>query len=527
MYRVVGIVMVVNTSLGGDLLLFRYPTVVRTKVSDETMQAFASQRNSLSTSTDQIRKWNTGTVQKPLMNLEVHNKKVSTDTNDSSSSYHMPSVMLAPMLTPKPILCNRNFEVTIEETTFVGFPVLLPQGQKQTRSDPDGNEDHRDELRVFSVSLALMRVNPDADGIIGTLPKFRRLTKQLATALKHEQIRCDYLSSQAYVLIEIREAWLAAQRDEANQAMKPDHKALSSQLLSVSTLAKELLEVYHSLSTSGCVNVRFNNWTTVIATIKDEDVMPDWPIRPYQTLLMLPKDKWSSGLPSDASPSLQKVMDMAKPTRSFRELQSETDTPLAQLYRIAAHLAFWNCAKIVNTLTKTNVYLLRKLPTYKDFSAEFLSSFPNFRYEEILERFSQPKTLGEHIKLLIPALQKDFVDAVIWLLQRDLISQLHTYIFLIVPKPDGWTDDVSDEYDLSKAYPASPIPLRDYEMEYLDKMLDQGEVFLLLKRLCPYFRGKHHVEEIMSRENITREVLFQVVGKYPHILTVCYLQGPE
>ena len=43
MYKIVGVIFLVNTSLGSNQLVFRYPTVVRKEVSSETLQAFASQ----------------------------------------------------------------------------------------------------------------------------------------------------------------------------------------------------------------------------------------------------------------------------------------------------------------------------------------------------------------------------------------------------------------------------------------------------------------------------------------------------
>jgi hypothetical protein len=42
MYKLIGILFLVNTPLGGDQLAFRYPTVLRKSVSDETMRAFTA-----------------------------------------------------------------------------------------------------------------------------------------------------------------------------------------------------------------------------------------------------------------------------------------------------------------------------------------------------------------------------------------------------------------------------------------------------------------------------------------------------
>lgn len=50
--------------------------------------------------------------------------------------------------------------------------------------------------------------------------------------------------------------------------------------------------------------------------------------------------------------------------------------------------------------------------------------------------FSIPKKLGEHVLSLAPSLQKEFVEVVIWLLRHDLIIQLHTFVFFVIPESD-------------------------------------------------------------------------------------------
>lgn len=57
--------------------------------------------------------------------------------------------------------------------------------------------------------------------------------------------------------MQIREAWLIAQRSE-NISLKPDHLALTSQLLSVSSLARNIRDIFYSLRESGLVRVTFN-----------------------------------------------------------------------------------------------------------------------------------------------------------------------------------------------------------------------------------------------------------------------------
>lgn len=224
----------------------------------------------------------------------------------------------------------------------------------------------------------------------------------------------------------------------------------------------------------------------LVASTRDPSDHPEGPIKPYQTLLLMPFDphttQWADILPPDSTDALRNLIQIAKPTKSFRELQVETDIPLSQLYRLSAHLVYWNKAHIINTLTKTNVYVLNSFDDldetsdiYYTLAKEFSRSFPSFRFDEILERFSQPRTLGEHVSLLISSLQRDFIEVVIWMLQRNLIIQLHTYIYLMIPKPENFLD-VEEEQS------QSPLELRPYEKEYIENMDRTNPAYKLFKR---------------------------------------------
>lgn len=255
----------------------------------------------------------------------------------------------------------------------------------------------------------------------------------------------------------------------------------------------------------------------------DPENHPSWPIRPYQSLLLLPTAKnvnWVSLLPSDASNSLKKFIELAKPTKSFRELQVETDIPLAQLYRFSAHLVYWNSARIINTLTKTNVYVLNSEMNeyqpnfFRTIAKEFSSTFTNFRFAEIITAFSKAKSLGEHLELLDPARQRDFIEVTIWLLQRNLLKQQHVYVYLLIDTEKRFSSPLPSE-----KFPAAPTPLTPLELEYLETHHSKDPNFPLFKRLCPYFRGRHHLEEIMFRENITREELLTILTTFKGILS--------
>ncbi len=155
-----------------------------------------------------------------------------------------------------------------------------------------------------------------------------------------------------------------------------------------------------------------------------------------------------------------------------------------------------------------------------------------------------------------------------WLLRQDLLIQIHTFVFLLIPDPrdedeianenyhnnlynnnnnDNTTHNDDDGFDeevfQSSPYLLSPAGLKAHESEYIDKLNDNSTEYALFKRyvfpqlpkkeitpnscyrLCPYFRGFHHLEEIMWRENVSRDDITKVLKKYQHVLVLVHHEG--
>ena len=60
--------------------------------------------------------------------------------------------------------------------------------------------------------------------------------------------------------------------------------------------------------------------------------------------------------------------------------------------------------------------------------------------------------------------------------------------------------------------------MASYESLYLESIADDTPVYTMLKRLSPYFHGKHHVEEIMWRETVSRKAIQSVFATYSNVL---------
>lgn len=766
-----GVIVTAHTTVGGTKMIFRYPPVIRDKVSQATLREFEASKatkaadDAASGAGASPNAVNSGGESKSSNSSESLPIDANGDSSGTGSSgggaesdeattmqfaaFGMPSVELASLLMPKTALCDAPFRVVVDNTKFVGHPTSIPARSRRRRhraaaavdavplrgaasggagvrpannvdelSDDDEFDAHADDAAMgvlasddvdssdssdssgssagagdaavdgsssssaaaAEASEQSARVEITRVNIVFGLPiseaqesEYHRMAAQLGTALRHEEIRCNYLSRQLYTLLSIRERWLADVAATKPGQQPPSHSELYKRIVTESQLASELRHMYHSIRDFGVASLQFNNWINVFVSLRRVaiDIGTQQPLRPYQTLLLLDQRLGgeagvdASGkrvplpLPPDVSPRLEALFDACRPTKSFRALQLETQIPLSQLFRLAAHLVYWRKARVIHMLTKSNVYMLkpdtarwreqhrflyrvageqvklqadaaavRKRDSVAVLCGKFGRQFPSFRLPETLERFSTPKPLVEHMSQFSPTLQRDFVNVVVWLLKHNLLEQMFVYVFLVIPPPEPLTeaaqqlvDDEADTHtvfayhdpsrqllfaheadaaaaaaartrlpsstlaaataagapadaeirrrslagsprppaaaasapasefdwfehgtpaaddpiahmqelsavgaanDESAIFAASPSPLYEYEASHIRALDDGTPQYRLLKRLCRYFRGTHHLEEIMWRENVERFDLLQVLDKYKNILVQCW-----
>uniref|UniRef100_A0A8C0G1Q6 GATOR1 complex protein NPRL3 C-terminal HTH domain-containing protein n=1 Tax=Chelonoidis abingdonii TaxID=106734 RepID=A0A8C0G1Q6_CHEAB len=179
--------------------------------------------------------------------------------------------------------------------------------------------------------------------------------------------------------------------------------------------------------------------------------------------------------------------------------------------------------------------------------------------------------------MLAFALQTQLIQMVIWMLQHRLLIQLHTYVCLMVPPneedfraqdedmpftarvggrslstPNALSfgsptssDDMtltSPSMDNSSAelIPGGDSPLNKRMTENLLASLSEHEREAILNvpaaqnpedlrmfaRLLHYFRGRHHLEEIMYNENMRRSQLVMLFDKFRSVLVVTNHEDP-
>ncbi|KAG0270442.1 Nitrogen permease regulator 3 [Actinomortierella ambigua] len=159
---------------------------------------------------------------------------------------------------------------------------------------------------------------------------------------------------------------------------------------------------------------------------------------PYHALLLLEDpEEILKDIPLDANPTLVKLVQILVPYQCLDELQYILDCSMAQVYRLAAHLIYWRKAKLIGQIRTNNVYAVSpKAEINRALLAEFSLHSPTVSLPSILHELSTPTMF----KSIIPGGGKDkeaqtlYMEVLTFLLRKDLVVQMHTYVSVIVPE---------------------------------------------------------------------------------------------
>lgn len=163
-------------------------------------------------------------------------------------------------------------------------------------------------------------------------------------------------------------------------------------------------------------------------------------MRPYHTLLLGGTNEGLlQRLPTDCSTSLYQFVQALSPLITFGELAIEIDVSLAQVFRFAQHLISWKEGRLIHPIAAPNVYVVS--PQFdvdvlqSEVAENFARSFNRQRLSTVLVLFSQPCAFGEHMAPFAQSkesVREQQLLMVQWLLRRNVLTQLHTYIFFTI-----------------------------------------------------------------------------------------------
>ncbi|XP_024615135.1 GATOR complex protein NPRL3 isoform X1 [Neophocaena asiaeorientalis asiaeorientalis] len=602
-------VILVSSGSRGNKLLFRYPF-------QRSQEHPASQTS------------------KPRSRYAVNSTREHAEDQDGDSRFS--DVILATILATKSEMCGQKFELKIDNVRFVGHPTLLQHALGQvSKTDPSPKRE-APTMILFNVVFAL-RANADPS-VINCL---HNLSRRLATVLQHEERRCQYLTREAKLILALQDEVSAmADANDGPQSpfhhILPKCKLardLKDAYDSLCTSGVVRLHVNSWLEVSFCLPHKIHYAATSL--IPPEAIERSLKaIRPYHALLLLSDEKSLLGeLPIDCSPALVRVIKTTSAVKNLQQLAQDADLALLQVFQLAAHLVYWGKAIIIYPLCENNVYMLSpnaSVCLYSPLAEQFSRQFPSHDLPSVLAKFSLPVSLSEFRNPLAPAvqecpgspqrpvgwgrggragppryrscssalgkkgqpwaaracdgaraglpiLQTQLIQMVVWMLQRRLLVQLHTYVCLMASpsedEPRPREDDVplttrvggrslstpnalsfgsptsSDDMTLTspsmdnssaELLPSGDSPLNRRMTENLLASLSEHERAAILSvpaaqnpedlrmfaRLLHYFRGRHHLEEIMYNENTRRSQLLALVDKFRSVLVVTTHEDP-
>ena len=239
-------------------------------------------------------------------------------------------------------------------------------------------------------------------------------------------------------------------------------------ILSRSTLAKAISEVYHSISTSRIAHVFLNNsfdvslqipqlgatsilpglidpqmpgiWlTTANSYDQDESNSDNLLAKHFALLLLAPPEQIikevEEGESKQFAAPLINYIRCSSPTQSFLQVSLEHKIPLGDINVLARHLIYWRRARAIPPLHQRDIYIvspncdLQALPAA---TSAYLRAFPTMpSLGKLLAMLSGPP---RPYKTLIPS--KDhraaYLDILAWLMRGGWVTQLRTFAWVQV-----------------------------------------------------------------------------------------------
>uniref|UniRef100_A0A3Q1HNE5 GATOR complex protein NPRL3 n=1 Tax=Anabas testudineus TaxID=64144 RepID=A0A3Q1HNE5_ANATE len=555
-------VILVSSGSRGNKLLFRYP-----------FQTVAECPSSL-----------TGKQRSPYA-LNTTGDSLEDQDGDSRFS----DIILATILATKSDMCGKKFELKIDNVRFVGHPTHLQHHPiiQVSKTDPSPKRE-MPTMILFNVVFAL-RANADPS----VISCMHNLSRRIAIALQHEEQRCQYLTREAKLMLAVQDEITTMAESETCTPQNFPYCGIYR--IFYKNIAYDYIHFIMILCTTGVVRLHINNWLEVsfclphkIHRIGGNYIPPEAlerslkAIRPYHALLLLESEKaLLNQLPLDCSPAMVRLIKTCSAVKNLQQLAQDADLALLQIFQIAAHLVYWGKAIIIYPLCENNVYMLSphaNISLYSPLAERFVQQFPGHDLPSMLAKFSLPVSLAEFRNPLeAPAQEAQLIQMVVWMLQRRLLIQLHTYVCLLVPPSEdepGLRDEdpplaarvggrslstpsalsfgsptssddmtlTSPSMDNSSAelLPGGDSPLNKRMTETLLASLSEHEREVILNipaaqnqedlrmfaRLLHYFRGHHHLEEIMYYENMRRSQLKTLFDKFRSVLVVTNHEDP-
>lgn len=417
-------IILVKSDSKGDRLLFRYPY----HVDSNQVQQSKTRKNpySLASSTSTEEVLTSSNINQGASDLLPITTDSSIITSLPGQLYGFSDEVLSTLFAVNAELCNRKFELKVNDVRFVSHPTLMPSSSSSF---------------LVNIVFALY-----ASASYNVVKCYYELSKRLGHALYYEEKRTGYLSD------EIRQMLKA--HDEIT-AMEDTHEESSNHKLSRfdlvlerTTLAQCLKTCYYDLCQTGLLNITINHGVSLSFCLPQKAhqfhkkglvVEPEAidnclkSLKPYHGMLLLVDAlELLDCVPPSGARMLFQLLEIYNPLKSLQNMASDADLQIDHVFCLVGHLVYWAKATIIYPLCETNVYVIAPdapLHIGSPLIEKFATKFPGMSLFEVISDFSLPTSIG-HLTtpLQHPARQGRLAQMVLWMLQHHLLMQLHTYV---------------------------------------------------------------------------------------------------
>ncbi|CAG4945896.1 unnamed protein product [Parnassius apollo] len=394
----------VKSDSKGDRLLFRYPYTSENK--DENKQKKCGRHNPYAiNSTEDL----------------LQNPQSQTSNICKGQLSGFTDEMLSTLFAVKAELCNRKFELKVNDVRFVGHPTLLPYRT---------NKDDTAAMILINIVFALQ-----ASASHSIVKCYYDLSKRLGKALRHEEKRCSYLTEEMKIMLAAHDEVSAldseinsGENDEEEENLRHSvssttygteicengatPKSAFHLILQRSSLARSMKAVFEGLSSTGIVQVRINKWVLLSFCLPHKAhqihnrgliIEPETidkclqKLRPYHGMLLLVDPNYLlASIPLDGSPALLRLIKLYSPLKSLQTLAIEADLSFTQVSQLTGHLVYWAKATVIYPLCEGNVYVVApgaNVHIHSPLLEEFTKEFPGLCLLQMLSEFSLPAPL--------------------------------------------------------------------------------------------------------------------------------------
>lgn len=171
-------VILVKSDSKGDRLLFRYPYVTDNQI-ESAHQNRRKNPYALTVTEDLLQS-------APPQTSNIY-KGHLTGFQDE---------VLSTLFAVKPELCERKFELKVNDVRFVGHPTLLQSSKNSVRTGVGCNNKANPSIILINIVFALQ-----ATASHSIVKCYYDLSKRLGVALRHEENRCEFVSRETKIMV--------------------------------------------------------------------------------------------------------------------------------------------------------------------------------------------------------------------------------------------------------------------------------------------------------------------------------------